>query len=153
VTYQGEGFVKVLTADLSMEPLCVIVANGDFGGLVGTVTLTGVIEPDGVTCTFDGDVTTIMTQFGPIDAMITSGSATLSGGGEALSTSQLLGNLLPPPPDEPIPFDVDPIGPCVCVSVEPINQGARTEDAQRIHRKRWKSLESIWVIKNPIPSD
>jgi hypothetical protein len=144
VTYIGEfedaAFVKVLTADLTpLEPLCTIVANGQFSGINGTITLTGVIEADGVTCTFDGTDTILETPAFDFDVMITSGAAILSANGQELSTSAIMGTL----ELEGMPlgeFDVLPIGPCICDSVVPVNQGARTEDAQRIHSEKMEEL-------------
>ncbi|MGB7293638.1 MAG: hypothetical protein WBD99_15825, partial [Thermodesulfobacteriota bacterium] len=61
-----------------------------------------------------------------------------SNSGEALSTSLIEGFF--EIGMEPVNFDVAPIGPCTCVSVEPIDQGARTEDAQRIHSEKMEEL-------------
>jgi hypothetical protein len=139
--FEGEPVVKVLTADLTPPPpLCMIVVNGVFASISGTITLTGAIGADGVTCTFDGDETILVTEFGDLPVTITSGSATLSDNGQALSTSLIEGVL--EIQGMPFDFDVAPIGPCTCVSVEPINQGARTEDAQRIH---WEKMEELGI--------
>ncbi|MGB7293582.1 MAG: hypothetical protein WBD99_15545, partial [Thermodesulfobacteriota bacterium] len=139
-SFLGEPIVKVLTADLTPPPpLCTIVVNGVFGGISGIITLTGVIEADGVTCTFDGDETILEAEGVVFDVTITSGSAMLSPNGQELSTSQIVGVLFLNGMNLG-EFDVDPIGPCTCTSVEPINQGARTEDAQRIHSEKMEEL-------------
>jgi hypothetical protein len=145
VTYVGEEVideepvevVKVLTADLTpLEPLCTIVVNTVVMGIPATVTLTGVISEDGTMCTFDGTDTILMLEgVGNFPAMIISGSATLSDSGQALSLSAIVADV-DPFGEQMIPA----VGPCTCQSVEPIDEGARTEDAQRIHQKKMEEL-------------
>jgi hypothetical protein len=144
VTYIGEvvvdeepvEVVKVLTSDLTpLVPECMIVINTEIMGIPATLTLTGVIEEDGVTCTFDGTATVIMTGIGNFDAMIISGFATLSASGQELSLSVIVADV------EEIGMQmIGPVGPCTCQSVEPIDQEARTEDAQRIHQEKMEEL-------------
>jgi hypothetical protein len=146
VTYTGEfevdggetvEIVKVLTSDLTPPaPLCTIVINTVVMGIPATLTLVGVIEEDGVTCTFDGSDTTIETSLGNFDAMIISGFATLSDDGQVLSLSEIVADV-----EQPIGVQTVPaVGPCNCVSVEPIVQEARTQDAQRMHREKMIEL-------------
>lgn len=145
VTYTGEALVdeetveivKVLTSDLTPpEPLCTIVINTEVMGIPATLTLTGVIEEDGVTCTFDGTDTIIETGLGDFTALVISGSATLSNDGQILSLSEIAADV------EGIGEQTVPApGPCTCTSVESIDQDARTQDAQKIHNNKMKELE------------
>jgi hypothetical protein len=144
VTYAGEvlvdeetvEIVKVLTSDLTPpKPQCTIVINTEVMAIPATLTLTGVIEEDGVTCTFDGADTIIETGLGDFAAMIISGSATLSNDGQVLSLSEIVADV------EGLGEQTVPAaGPCNCVSVEAIVQEARTQDAQRLHRKKMTEL-------------
>jgi len=144
VTYIGEvvideepvEVVKVLTADLTpFVPECMIVVNTEIMGIPATVPLTGVISEDGTMCTFDGTDTVIMTGIGNLNAMIISGSATLSAGGQELSLSVIMADV-----EEIGVQSIGPVGPCTCQSVEPIAPEARTEDALRIHGEKMEEL-------------
>lgn len=144
VTYTGEALVgeetvqivKVLTSELTPpEPLCTIVINTEVMTIPATLTLTGVIEEDGVTCTFDGTDTIIDTGLVGLAAMIISGSATLSNDGQFLSLSEIAADVAGLG-EQTVPA----AGPCTCISVKPIVQETRTQDAQRMHSENMEEL-------------
>ena len=134
--------VKVLTSDGTD---CTIVINTmitietPFGLVTITqITLMGpIISPDGTMCDFAGTSAEVVTDVaGTLTVEIVSGKATLSPDGKMLSLSDI--EIVDPanPPDTIIITGFS----CTCESVDPIDQGARTEDAQRILREKMEEL-------------
>jgi hypothetical protein len=125
VTYAGQRMdegesvdvFKVLTSVLTPTEKCMIMVSTTFDMLPTTLTLTGAIQADGVTCKFDGTSTVLMTPVGDFDATITSGSAMLSDNGQALSMSEIMAVVTA----NGMQFNqtVAAFGPCDCVSVAP----------------------------------
>jgi len=134
--------VKVLTSDgfdCTIVINTMITIDTQFGPVTITqITLMGpIISPDGTMCDFAGtSAEVVTTNAGTLTVEIDSGKATLSPDGQMLSLSDI-GVVNPaPPPDIVIITGFS----CTCESVDPIDQGARTEDAQRILREKMEEL-------------
>ena len=151
VTYTGQiivneepvDVIKVLTSDGNVCTLVfntVVVVDTPLGPAeINQITLMGPINGGGATCTFDETEANAVGVFLtepplPFDTTIeiATGNGTLSVDGQMLTLSNLGIVNIDPPPDV---VELDDLT-CNCESVEPVNQGARTEDAQRIHGEK-----------------
>ena len=125
--------VEVLTSDGSD---CTIVFNTmvEFqpGFTITRIMLMGPISMDGTTCDFAGTTAIVVLEDDnvvPAQVKVNSGTATLTFDGKVLGLSDI----------EVVNFADSPVTipgfNCDCHSVEPIDQQARTQDAQRIQRQ------------------
>jgi hypothetical protein len=127
--------VAVLTAEITPDgPFCMIALNTAFPG-IGNVagTLTGPITPDGTMCIFDGTTFQVTVPIA-IGVAVVTGKATLDGGEVLTVTDFVIVNPLDMM-EVPIPDST-----LTCVSVTPINDVAKTQEIQIIHREKLDEL-------------